>query len=33
VKVPETLRNHYPRLEAIANEPSKEPTLFPLPPE
>lgn len=33
VKVPETLRIHYPRLEAIANEPSKEPTLFPLPPE
>lgn len=33
VKVPETLRNHYPRLDAIASEPSKEPTLFPLPPE
>jgi uncharacterized protein YecE (DUF72 family) len=31
VKVPETLRHHYPRLEAIANEPSREPTLFPLP--
>ncbi|MGB0037054.1 MAG: DUF72 domain-containing protein [Candidatus Acidiferrales bacterium] len=33
VKVPETLRHHYPQLEAIASEPSKEPTLFPLPPE
>jgi uncharacterized protein YecE (DUF72 family) len=33
VRIPETLRHHYPRLEAIASEPSKEPTLFPLPPE
>jgi len=32
VKVPETLRHRYPQLEAIANEPSAEPTLFPLPP-
>jgi uncharacterized protein YecE (DUF72 family) len=32
VKVPDSLRNHYPQLESIANEPSKEPTLFPLPP-
>ena len=28
VKVPEPLRHHYPGLEAIADEPSKEPTLF-----
>lgn len=33
VKVPETLRHHYPQLDAIATEPSKEPTLFPLPPK
>ena len=33
VKVPETLRHHYPQLESIADEPSKEPTLFPIPPE
>ncbi len=33
VKVPETLRHHYPQLESIASEPSKEPTLFPLPPK
>jgi uncharacterized protein YecE (DUF72 family) len=33
VRVPETLRHHYPRLEPIADEPSKEPMLFPLPPE
>jgi uncharacterized protein YecE (DUF72 family) len=33
VSVPDTLRQHYPQLEAIANEPSKEPTLFSLPPE
>jgi uncharacterized protein YecE (DUF72 family) len=33
VKVPETLRHHYPQLENIADEPSKEPTLFPLPPK
>jgi uncharacterized protein YecE (DUF72 family) len=32
VKVPETLRHRYVQLEAIANEPSAEPTLFPLPP-
>lgn len=32
VKVPETLRHRYPQLEAIASEPSAEPTLFPLPP-
>jgi len=33
VKIPETLRIHYPRLEAIANQPAMEPTLFPLPPK
>lgn len=33
VKVPETLRHRYPQLEAIADEPSAEPTLFPLPPK
>jgi uncharacterized protein YecE (DUF72 family) len=33
VKVPETLRIHYPQLEAIASEPAAEPTLFPLPPK
>jgi uncharacterized protein YecE (DUF72 family) len=32
VNVPDTLRNHYPQLDAIAAEPAKEPTLFPLPP-
>ena len=32
VKVPEPLRSHYPQLDAIASEPPKEPTLFPLPP-
>ena len=32
VKVPETLRHRYPQLESIASEPSREPTLFPLPP-
>lgn len=32
VKVPEPLRQHYPRLESIASEPSQEPTLFPLTP-
>lgn len=32
VALPEPLRHHYPQLEAIANEPSNEPTLFPLPP-
>jgi len=30
VKVPETLRPHYPQLESIAAEPAREPTLFPL---
>ncbi len=33
VKVPETLRSHYPQLDAIANQPAAEPTLFPLPPK
>jgi uncharacterized protein YecE (DUF72 family) len=33
VKVPEPLRHRYPRLEAIADAPSSEPTLFPLPPK
>jgi uncharacterized protein YecE (DUF72 family) len=33
VRVPEELRHQYPQLEAIANAPAKEPTLFPLPPE
>jgi uncharacterized protein YecE (DUF72 family) len=32
VKVPEPLRHHYPQLERIADEPSAEPTLFPIPP-
>jgi len=32
VKVPEPLRHHYPRLESIADEPSQEPTLFPVGP-
>jgi uncharacterized protein YecE (DUF72 family) len=31
VKVPEPLRHHYPQLESIANEPQREPTLFPEP--
>jgi uncharacterized protein YecE (DUF72 family) len=31
VKVPEPLRHHYPQLERIANEPQREPTLFPEP--
>jgi uncharacterized protein YecE (DUF72 family) len=30
VRVPETLRQHYPELEAIAAEPPAEPTLFPM---
>jgi len=30
VKVPESLRQHYPQLESIASEPAREPTLFPL---
>lgn len=33
VDVPDTLRSHYPQLNAIASEPAKEPTLFPLPPK
>jgi len=33
VKVPETLRHHYPQLELIASEPANEPTLFPLNPK
>ena len=32
VKVPEPLRHHYPRLESIADQPSQEPMLFPVPP-
>jgi uncharacterized protein YecE (DUF72 family) len=32
VKVPETLRHRYPQLESIADSPSQEPTLFPMPP-
>jgi uncharacterized protein YecE (DUF72 family) len=32
VKIPETLRHRYPQLESMASEPSREPTLFPLPP-
>ena len=32
VKVPEPLRHQYPLLDAIASEPSAEPTLFPMPP-
>jgi len=30
VKVPEPLRAHYPELDAIADQPATEPTLFPL---
>jgi uncharacterized protein YecE (DUF72 family) len=30
VSIPETLRHHYPRLEKIADQPSSEPTLFPV---
>ena len=33
VKVPEPLRHLYPQLEAIADEPSREPTLFEPPPD
>ncbi|HKW89283.1 MAG TPA: DUF72 domain-containing protein [Candidatus Acidoferrales bacterium] len=33
VKVPETLRHRYPRIESIASEPAMEPTLFPLEPK
>jgi len=32
VKVPEPLRHRFPRLETIADAPSEEPTLFPMPP-
>jgi uncharacterized protein YecE (DUF72 family) len=32
VRVPETLRHHYPQLETIADAPAAEPTLFPMPP-
>ncbi|HKS82444.1 MAG TPA: DUF72 domain-containing protein [Candidatus Acidoferrales bacterium] len=32
VKVPEALRHLYPLLDAIADEPSREPTLFPMAP-
>lgn len=32
VRVPEPLRHHYPQLDAIADEPVQEPTLFPNPP-
>ena len=31
VKVPETLRQHYPELERIASEPPENPMLFPMP--
>jgi uncharacterized protein YecE (DUF72 family) len=30
VKVPEPLRQHFPQLDAIATEPAREPTLFPI---
>jgi uncharacterized protein YecE (DUF72 family) len=33
VSVPETLRHRYPGLDAIADAPSSEPTLFPMPPK
>jgi uncharacterized protein YecE (DUF72 family) len=32
VKVPEPLRQHYPQLDAIATEPARQPTLFPVAP-
>ena len=32
VHIPEPLRQHYPQLEAIADAPAAEPTLFPIPP-
>ena len=32
VRVPDVLRQHYPQLEAIADAPAEEPTLFPNPP-
>ena len=33
IAVPETLRHRYPALEEIADAPSSEPTLFPMPPK
>jgi uncharacterized protein YecE (DUF72 family) len=33
VNVPDPLREHYPQLEAIADQPARTPTLFPLPPK
>jgi uncharacterized protein YecE (DUF72 family) len=33
VNVPETLRHRYPALDAIADAPASEPTLFPMPPK
>lgn len=33
VRVPETLRSHFPALDSIAAEPAAEPLLFPLPPQ
>jgi uncharacterized protein YecE (DUF72 family) len=33
LKVPDTLRAHYPQLDPIANQPPIEPTLFPRPPK
>jgi uncharacterized protein YecE (DUF72 family) len=32
IRVPDALRQHYPQLEAIADAPAEEPTLFPNPP-
>ena len=32
VRVPEPLRHRYPELDAIADAPAEEPTLFPNPP-
>ena len=31
-RVPDLLRQHYPQLDAIADAPAEEPTLFPNPP-
>jgi uncharacterized protein YecE (DUF72 family) len=31
-RVPDPLRHHYPQLDAIADAPAEEPTLFPNPP-
>jgi uncharacterized protein YecE (DUF72 family) len=33
VKVPESMRRQYPELDAIADQPAQEPTLFPNPPK